>query len=268
MNQKLLVLDIDGTLTNSRKEITPRTKQALFEAMDQGHLVMLASGRPTPGLRRYEKELELVERGGYLLSFNGAKVTRCSDGKVLYQNKVPNECIKELYHFAEVHDCGIITYDSDIISGRRIDHYLELEARINGMTLKQVDNFVEYVNFDVSKCLMTAEPEQAAQYVTLLSREFEGVLNIGRSEPFFVEITAPGVDKADTLSKIISEIGIRHEDVICCGDGFNDKTMIAYAGLGVAMENAQEEVKAVADYITASNDADGIAEVVYKFVMQ
>jgi hypothetical protein len=115
---------------------------------------------------------------------------------------------------------------------------------------------------------MTAEPEQAAQYVTLLSREFEGVLNIGRSEPFFVEITAPGVDKADTLSKIISEIGIRHEDVICCGDGFNDKTMIAYAGLGVAMENAQEEVKAVADYITASNDADGIAEVVYKFVMQ
>lgn len=267
MSQKLLVLDIDGTLTNSRKEITPRTKQALFDIMGRGHIVMLASGRPTPGLKRYEEELELKQRGGYLLSFNGAKVTRCSDGKVIYQKKMPRECIAGLYEFACQHDCGIITYDSDIISGRRLDKYISLEARINGMRLKEAENFTDYVAFDVNKCLMTAEPEAAAEYAELLAKQYEGVLNVSRSEPFFIEIMAKGVDKAETLSGIIEDIGIRYEDTICCGDGFNDRTMIEYAALGVAMANAQPEVKAAADYITSSNDEDGIAEVIDKFIL-
>ena len=267
MNRKLLVLDIDGTLTNSKKEITEKTKTALFRMMEKGHLVMIASGRPTPGLRRYEAELELRERGGYLLSYNGAKVTRCKDGAVIYQKLLSKEYIAGIYQFACKHDCGIITYDSDVISGRRLDDYLRLEARINGMTLKEVENFTEYVNFDVNKCLLTADPAVSYEYEKMLAEQYEDVLSIGRSEPFFIEVMAKGVDKAKTLEQVIGKIGIRYEDTICCGDGFNDRSMIEYAALGVAMANAQPEVKAVADYITASNDEDGIAEVIERFIL-
>ena len=77
-NEKVLVLDIDGTLTNSRKEITPSTKEAIQDVMRRGHKVILASGRPTPGMRRYEQELELEKYGGYLLSFNGGRIVDCS----------------------------------------------------------------------------------------------------------------------------------------------------------------------------------------------
>ena len=76
--RKALVLDIDGTLTNSRKEITPKTAEAIKHIMELGHAVVLASGRPTPGMKRYEKELELYKYGGYLLSFNGARVVECA----------------------------------------------------------------------------------------------------------------------------------------------------------------------------------------------
>ena len=85
MTTKALVLDIDGTLTNSKKEITPATKAAIQELMQQGHKVILASGRPTPGMRRYEEELELEKFGGYLLSFNGARIIDCKTGEIIYQ---------------------------------------------------------------------------------------------------------------------------------------------------------------------------------------
>ena len=94
--KKILVLDIDGTLTNSKKQITEATKQAIWELMDRGHLVALASGRPTPGMRRYEKELELDKRGGYLLSYNGARVVECTGGEVVHQNFLPVHVVPEL----------------------------------------------------------------------------------------------------------------------------------------------------------------------------
>ncbi|MDE6516731.1 MAG: HAD hydrolase family protein, partial [Acetatifactor sp.] len=89
MDKKVLVLDIDGTLTNSKKEITDNTRQAIWDAVMRGHKVMLASGRPTPGMRRYEEELQLSRYGGYLLSFNGARIVECRTGEVIYQRSLP-----------------------------------------------------------------------------------------------------------------------------------------------------------------------------------
>ncbi|MBQ9136718.1 MAG: HAD-IIB family hydrolase, partial [Lachnospiraceae bacterium] len=113
MTQKILVLDIDGTLTNSKKEITPKTKEALLDIQKKGHIVMLASGRPTPGMMRYAKELELASYGGYLLSYNGARIVNCKTGEVVYQQTLPRTVIPELYDFAKAQDCGLISYDGD-----------------------------------------------------------------------------------------------------------------------------------------------------------
>ena len=97
MEKKVLVLDIDGTLTNSKKEITDKTRHAIWDAVLRGHKVMLASGRPTPGMRRYEEELELARYGGYLLSFNGARIVECRTGEVIYQSTLSPGLVPGLY---------------------------------------------------------------------------------------------------------------------------------------------------------------------------
>ena len=267
MTRKALVLDIDGTLTNSKKEITPGTKAAIQEIMEMGHKVVLASGRPTPGMRRYEQELELEKYGSYLLSFNGARVVECRSGEIVYQRILPLTFLPKLYRFAKENGCGLITYlGSEIISAFESDEYVELEAKINRLPIRRVENFLGFVDFDINKCLMTAEPEKAAILEKQLQEMFGEHLSIYRSEPFFIEIRPKNVDKATSLKEMLKVIGIKREDTICCGDGFNDISMIKYAGVGVAMGNAQPAVKEIADYITATNDEDGLVQVINTFV--
>jgi Cof subfamily protein (haloacid dehalogenase superfamily) len=99
-----------------------------------------------------------------------------------------------------------------------------------------------------------------------LQQKFHKLLNIYRSEPFFLEIMPQNIDKAYSLQKLLNSIGLTADSMICCGDGFNDISMIEYAGLGVAMENAQPIVKETADFITKSNDEDGILHVINTFL--
>lgn len=265
---KMLVLDIDGTLTNSNKDISENTKRGIKNIMERGHKVVLASGRPTPGMRRYADELELEKYGGYLLSFNGGRIIDCQTGEIVYQKVLPKSVIRGLYKFAEERDAGIITYLGDkIILGTRVDKYIEIESRFNGMPIKKVDNFVEYVDFDVNKCLITAEPEKAGGYVKELQEKYGEILSVYRSEPFFIEVMPKNIDKANSIDRMLNTVGLTRENIICCGDGYNDMSMIQYAGVGVAMENAQPEVKEAADYITDSNDNDGIVKVIDKFIL-
>lgn len=266
METKALVLDIDGTLTNSKKEVTPATKAAIRETMKKGHKVILASGRPTPGMRRYESELELAAYGGYLLSFNGARIVDCKTGDILYQRILPLSLLPGLYQFAKQNGCGLITYlGSDVISAFEPDPYVELEARINGLPIRVEKEFVSFVDFDINKCLMTADPAIAPALEKQLQEKYGSMASIYRSEPFFIEIMPQNVDKAASLEQVLPVMGVTVENTVCCGDGFNDIPMIKYAGVGVAMGNAQAAVKEVADVITATNDEDGLVQVIEKY---
>ena len=134
--------------------------------------------------------------------------------------------------------------------------------------MKEVENFPEYIDFPVNKCLMTGEPEKILKAQEKLRELFGEKLNIFRSEPFFLEFMPSNIDKAYSLQKLLNYLDCEKSQMICCGDGFNDLTMIQYAGLGVAMEKAQPEVKKEADFITYSNDADGIAHVIETFMLK
>lgn len=266
--KKILVLDIDGTLTNSKKEITENTKKSIKSIMEKGHVVILASGRPTPGMKKYAEELELEKYNGYLLSFNGGKIVNCKTGEIVFQQTLPPQILKILHQFAEENDCGLVTYQGDtVILGTRSDEYVELEARINGLPIRQVDNMVEFVDFDMNKCLMTATVDKAPKLEKILQERIGDKASVYRSEPFFIEIMPKGVDKAASLDQMLCKTGWKRENTICCGDGFNDMTMIQYAGVGIAMANAQEKVKEAADFITNSNDEDGLVTVIEKFIL-
>ncbi len=264
MKRKVLILDIDGTLTNSEKEITPKTLEALLDIQKQGHTIIIASGRPTHGVKRISDLLQLERYGGYVLCFNGGRITNVNTKEVVYQKCFPKEYIAPLYEYATVHDMGLVTYEEDtVIAATRIDEHMEFEARLNYMNLKKVDDFVSYVDFDVNKCLFTAPIDTAFNFEKELAEKYTGLLSVYRSEPFFIEVMPPGVDKAASLEHLFRIIGIDREDTVACGDGFNDMSMIRYAGVGAAMANAQEEVKKVADVVTEkSNDEDGLLEVI------
>lgn len=266
MDTKALVLDIDGTLTNSKKEITEATRQAIFDVMNRGHKVVLASGRPAPGMKKAAASLRFEETGGYLLSFNGARIVDCGTGQILYQRILPLTLLPGLYRFARENGCGLITYLGDeVISAFAPDRYVEIEARINGLPIRTVERFVEFVDFDINKCLMTADPDRAEELERRLQEKYGDVASIYRSEPYFIEIMPKNVDKAASLEKMLPALGVTRENTVCCGDGFNDISMIRYAGLGVAMGNAQQAVKDAADYITGTNDEDGLVEVIRRF---
>lgn len=268
MSKKVLVLDIDGTLTNSDKQITEKTKKAIWSTMECGHKIILASGRPTLGMRRYEEEMELKKYGGYLLSFNGGRIIDCRTGEIIYQQILPAQIVPELYDFAKENNCGLLTYSGEaIISAFPPDEFGELESSINGMKIKVEKNFTEYVNFDVNKCLLTAPVDRAPALEKVLQEKYSGTLSVYRSEPYFIEVMPLNVDKAASLGRMLESIGHSKEDTICCGDGFNDISMIKYAGVGVAMGNAQPAVKEAADYITDTNDEDGLVPVIEKFIL-
>ena len=267
-NRKILVLDIDGTLVNSKKEITPETLKYLLKIQEEGHIVALASGRPYPGMKAYANQLKLNEYGGYVLSFNGGKVINCKTGKTVFQKAIPNSYLKTIYDYAIAHGLGMVTYrDDEVLTGTEIDEYMEYEARLNSMVIHRVDNFLEEVDFDMTKCLLTAVPEKAEIFEKELAQLLSPDLNVFRSEPYFIEITTKGVDKAESVDKLVGILGMEQKDTICCGDGFNDLTMVQYGGVGVAMDNAQQIVKDNADYITASCDDDGIVQVIEKFIL-
>lgn len=289
--KKALVLDIDGTLTNSKKEITPKTAAAIKHVMEMGHAVILASGRPTPGMKRYEQELELAKFGGYLLSFNGARVKDCSNGDVIYQRTLPAGIPQEIYEFAKEKETGMISYyisgnkkerelqggyldrkgidpDGDyVVSAFDPDEYVLLEARINTMDVITVYDFPQFINYPVNKVLLTAPGMLAAGYEKELQAKYGDSLSIYRSEEFFLEVMPKNVSKAETLDGMLGKIGVKRMNTVCCGDGFNDISMINYAGVGVAMANAKEEVKQAADFITGSNDEDGLVTVIEKFIL-
>jgi len=269
MDYKMIVLDLDGTLTNREKKISPRNREALMEAQKRGKIVVLASGRPTQGVAPLAKELELGKYGSYILSFNGGLITNSSTGQAVVSALLPLSVNRRVVELAEEHRVNILTYEGDsIITSKKEDPYVELEAGINHMNVREIRNMGEYVeHLQVPKFLMvddggylsTVEPKVKAA----LGRDF----SVYRSEPFFLEILPKGIDKAQRLEVLLGILGISREEMIACGDGYNDLTMIKYAGLGVAMENAVFPVRKAADYITASNNEDGVALVVEKFLL-
>ncbi len=267
MTYDILVLDLDGTLTNSEKKITPATREALIEIQQNGKKVVLASGRPTPGIIPLAKELRLGDYGNYILSFNGGNIINCSTGEAIYNKRLPSEIASTVYEIAIQYDVDLLTYtDHELLSGIKPNSYTVLESKINNMPIVRVENFPKAVTFPVNKFLITGEPFITQKIEGLLKTTFHSLLNIYRSEPFFLEIMPQNIDKAHSLQKLLNYLGMSADQMICCGDGFNDLTMIEYAGLGVAVENAQPILKNTADYITKSNDEDGVLHVINQFM--
>lgn len=266
MKYKMLVLDVDGTLLNDNKEISKRTLATLRKVQQMGVRIILASGRPTYGLLPLAKELELGTYNGYVLSYNGGQVINASNGEVIFERRINPELIPYLEKKANKNGFGILTYDGDTIVTNMPDNpHIQAEAALNGMKINYQENFSIAIDYSPCKCMLVSDDEKALIGLEEhWKRRLDGVLDVFRSEPFFLEVVGCRVDKANTLGAVMEMQGIKPDEIVVFGDGVADVTMLQLAELGIAMGNAPDSVKRCADYVTLSNNEDGVAVAVEK----
>lgn len=267
---KVLALDLDGTLTNDQKVVTPRTRAALDAAIAQGVTVVLASGRPTAGITPLAKELGLDKKGGCILSYNGGKIVDCVTGETLVEKTLDPALVPELCAFAAAQDIAILTYNHEgIVCERDTDEWANKECFTTKLPMIHVDDLAKYVDYPICKMLITLDPARRDEVWAAGKKQFDGRIDLYPSSPFFIEAVPLGVAKDGSLAALLEHMGLGRENLMACGDGLNDRSMIEFAGVGVAMQNAEPPVKDCADYVTAAdNNHDGVAEAVEKFILE
>lgn len=269
MKYKLLVLDVDGTLLNDERKISKRTLAALLKVQQMGVRIVLASGRPTYGLMPLAKTLELGNYGGFVLSYNGCQIIKAQNGEILFERRINPEMLPYLEKKARKNGFAIFTYHNDtLITDSPDNEYIKNEALLNNLKIIKEDEFSTAIDFAPCKCMLVSDKEKA---LIGLEQHWEkrlaGTLDAFRSEPYFLEVVPCGVNKANTLGALLEHLGVTREEVIAVGDGVCDVTMLQLAGMGVAMGHSQDSVKVCADYVTASNEEDGVALAVEKLIL-
>lgn len=267
MTYKMIVLDLDDTLLQNDQTISPKTKQALMNAQEAGVKVVLASGRPTYGMLHIAEELQLKDYGSFILSYNGAKIINCENNEEIFSSTLTPEVVHSLYEISRQEGVLIHTYVGNQIVTEYANKFTDIEGALTGMEIVEVQSFVHSVSEPVVKVLMLAEPDHLAIVENKLQKQLVGQLSVMRSKPFFLEFTEADVTKGTSLNLLIQSLGIMSDEVIAIGDSYNDLAMIEFAGLGVAMGNAPDDIKSKADYVTDTNMNDGVAKVVEEFIL-
>ncbi|MGL5436452.1 MAG: Cof-type HAD-IIB family hydrolase [Lachnospiraceae bacterium] len=273
---KVIIMDVDGTLFNSEKIISEKTKAALLSAQEKGVRLILASGRPTTGLISLGQELMMNEHNGLFVSYNGSKVVNCQTRETLFNEPLSIEAGKQVlehmkgFQVYPMIDKGNYMYVNDVFAdlitwnGRDIN-IIQYEARNGNFLLCEQADLTSFLDYEVNKILTAGDPDYLQQNYKAMMEPFKDTLSCMFTADFYFEFTAKEIDKAKALDTVLRPMGYEPEDMIGFGDGMNDLSMIKYVGTGVAMDNAVPALKEAADYVTASNDEDGIAKALERF---
>lgn len=265
---KLIALDMDGTLLTTDKTITERTKNAIKEAEKKGVKIVLASGRPLKGLTRYLKELDLFSGDDYVLSYNGGLVQNTKSEEIVSKVVIKGSDLKHIYEVSKDVNINIHAFSAkEGLITPKLSKYTQYEADMNGIDFLIKDFNTVEDNEDIIKVMMIDEADILDPAIEKLPQDLYEKYSVFKSAPYFLEFTNKEVDKGLGLKRLGEHLGIKQDEIIACGDAGNDLSMVKYAGLGVAMGNATYEVKEAADFITSSNDEDGIAKVIEKYIL-
>jgi Cof subfamily protein (haloacid dehalogenase superfamily) len=266
MKYKMLVVDMDDTLLTDDHKISNENATMLLKAQEMGVYVVLASGRPTSAMIAYAKELQCDVNNSFMISFNGSTITDLKEDKVLFEQALTKEQIHSLYDFSQQNNTHIITYvDGKIISESQSE-YIDVESSITGLEHVIVPNFKDAVTTSAVKCLLLEEPSFLKGIESVLKAAMPD-LSVCMSKPFFLEAAPNGVDKGTAIKILAERLNIHQSEIIAVGNAGNDLTMIQYAGLGVWVDNVDPELRHHADFIVASNNNHGVAEVVRRFIL-
>ena len=267
MEYQLIAMDLDGTLNNDQKIITEKTKTALMAAQERGIRLALASARPSPGLFKERDILRLQDYQGILMSYNGGRIVDAATGKVLFETSMDLDQTKQVLRRLEelpvtpILDDGVQFYVADK-NGYKVDY----ECKNNQMTCTEVGNLADFLTFAPIKILMSVQPEELPQVQQQIAAFLPEDLTVVQTAAFYLEVIPKIINKGQGIRDICAVLGIAPAQVISFGDAANDIPMLREAGMGVAMGNAADAVKAAADMVTLSNNDDGIAAALEKLL--
>ncbi|WP_018247943.1 Cof-type HAD-IIB family hydrolase [Orenia marismortui] len=266
MKYKLLAIDMDDTLLSKGLTVSDRTQKAIKDAEKAGIKVVISTGRMFSSALPHLIDLGLTDE---VITYNGALVKEIGSGRIIDHQPVDLEAAYKIFEIVKKEDLHINIYLNDILYVNKLGFGAEYYEKISGvksvLIQGDISNFLDQPS---TKLLIVEEDVKKADKIEArLENTFGDILNITRSKANFIEIMDKNVSKGATLSRLANNLGISADEVVAVGDSFNDLEMIEYAGLGVAVANAREEVKNRADYITQSNDEEGVAELIEKVIL-
>lgn len=264
MAVKLLAFDLDDTLLKSDLTIGERTIRALRTAHEKGVLIVPASGRGAQTLWKYVEQIDTVNA---VVTTNGSQVLN-RQHEVIFERRIPLQTAKVIAKFAEDHNWYIQGYTADDFYYEKVTKETELYHRFGGHWGYPIGKLSENIKEDPYKMIFIEEDlEEMRKLRAAADERFSGEVNLFVSKPFYYEATAPGCTKGEALLRLAEEHGISREEIMCCGDSDNDLSMLDAAGYAVAVGNARDSVKAHANIVCASNDEEGVAQVVEQYIL-
>lgn len=257
MKYKLIAMDMDGTLLNNQGKITEKTKQALQKAAASGCYITLSTGRSLPALQHFLPELPI---NAPLILYNGAMVAK-TDGTILFHEPLKEKDAAAVLSSPYAPEDVILWQNNLLFLSRHSDKTAYYERAV-----KMTGNIFQTSSFsNITKLLWIDEADSLQKRKAALSGSLPDTVSYCNSRHDFLEFFSGSVSKGTALRFLCKHMEIRPEETIAFGDGENDISLLQAAGLSVAMENAAEEIMTCADYITASNDEDGIALFIQSF---
>ncbi|MCV3296905.1 MAG: sugar-phosphatase [Oenococcus sp.] len=269
MTIKLVAIDVDATLLNSRNELTKHTIDVLEEAIKQGVKPVITSGRPLPGTEPYYAKLGIANRDDqYAINYNGATI-RTTSGKMIAQTPVSIQDYRDIYKLAGEIGVKVHAETADYIYTPYLSapKYTKYESKLTNCQVRHV-RMQDLKESDVlAKIMFIDEPEIIERVKKELPQWVYDRFTVVPSSPIFLEFIHKGISKGSAVKTLAEKLNIDISDVMAIGDQGNDISMIEAAGVGVAMANAIDEAKEKAQFITKSNDEDGVAFAIEKFVL-
>lgn len=271
MKYKLIVSDMDGTLLNSQGKVSDETKKAMKNLLEKGMYIAIATGRIYTTARVYAKHLGIVTP---IICCNGAVVKNLEDDKKIYGNPISKEDCFKIIDICKENDLYFHFYSEDTIYGEKLEYkmlyFSEWAKTLNEedrIKIKVVEDSREIIEKEtIYKFGIQTDDIELLDYISKLMNK-EKNIEARKSLSNMLDLMNKGVSKGNAVKNLAKSLGIKREEIIAIGDNENDISMLEYAGLGVAMGNAEEEVKKVADYVTDTNDNEGVANVIYNFML-
>lgn len=262
MKYELIALDLDDTLLNSEKKITPRAKAAVVAARQAGVRVVIATGRAYGSLLQFSDQL-----GGrdYAISLAGGMVTDPA-GRVIIGQYLPPEVTWMLMNWAVCRGIYFQVYTEKGFSYPRRTGFTEMYEKGGGFAGHLEPDLPSRLDLMAGKLLLICDESLADEYRSALESDFPALL-VEKSAPFFVEISTREASKGNALRQLAARLGVPREKVMAIGDSEIDRSMVEWAGTGVAMANAIPEVIRLADHVAPSCDEDGVARVLEELVL-
>lgn len=260
---RLLALDLDGTLLDDDKTISEPNRKAIQAAQDQGVMVTFSTGRMYCSALRFARELKMNVP---LITYNGALI-KDTAGKVYQETSLSLPAARTALAIAGEYNIHVNLFIRDELFVDRDDEWTERYRRSSSVMPQIVPNLEQVLAPGVNKVLLIGDEQELIPVRDILGNKLADLAHITSSNPQFIEIVHPDVSKQSGLSYLLEVFDMSPEKVIAIGDNYNDLEMINFAGLGVAMANAPEDIRAQADYVTGYNNEAGVAQVINKFIL-